>query len=853
MSPEQAKGLIDQIGPASDVYSLGASLYELITGKPPFHERRMSEVIPKVIAGEFPAPRAVDRSIPAPLEAICLKAMAREPQARYGSVRLLAQDLEHWLADEPTAAYAESGVEKLTRWFRQHRAWTVAAAAALIGISLVASIAAAVIEGSRHQEQIAREEAEKNFDMAQSAVEKYLTNVSENTLLKDQDAADNRGLRQELLRTALSFYEQFASERKDDPRLRQQLAKAYFRVGQITREIDSTAQAMGAFRSALAIWEPLVESNPKDRELSANLAECYLAMGRLESSNGNYPDALSKLGRSRAILEGLWQENAAEPRYQASLADCYSAMGTAHATLNEPDESLALHEKARAIQEGLIERYPENLAYKQGLAENLNAIGFAYFKRGKPDDNTAALEKFHEAQDLCQALLREVTHGPKPTWLLNLLALSQYNIGTIHKQSGALEKALPFLEQSLKYRSDLADQHATVTRFREKLGDSCREIAELQHRAHQEEKALASANRSVEVYRELVQAQPETASFHSDLALSLNCLGFLCDEGRNNENAIRAFKGAIEEQQVAISKSHSAPEYQVYLCYHFDNLGEQYVDLGRPAEGLLHYRQALEIRRELRREHPDNREYTLDLVKALIVLGNIERHLGEFEAAARTFTEARTTVEQALTSAAGDATLQARLAIVLAREAAVLADLSQPGNARPLLKDAADRFRPLAGRTASEEELALERQWRSETLWDLGRVLCDLEQRADAVPADAERKDMWKAQPPEELVDLALLHLNQATLIGYGKAPASAFSSGTSAARAEAVRQLDLDQAANEVKLAVDRGFKDFGKLKSHPESDLLFSRAVVKSALAGIQTSPMPKRGQPEPQPGGP
>jgi serine/threonine-protein kinase len=855
MSPEQAKGLIDQIGPASDVYSLGASLYELITGKPPFHERRMSEVIPKVIAGEFPTPRAVDRSIPAPLEAICLKAMAREPQARYGSVRLLAQDLEHWLADEPTAAYAESGVEKLTRWFRQHRAWTVAAAAALIGISLVASIAAAVIEGSRHQEQIAREEAEKNFDMAQSAVEKYLTNVSENTLLKEQDALDNRGLRQELLRTALSYYEQFASERKDDPRLRQQLAKAYFRVGQITREISSTVQAMGAFRSALAIWEPLVNSNPKDRELSANLAECYLAMGTLESSNENYPEALLTLGRSRAILEHLWQDNPAEPRYQASLADCYKEMGTAHAKLNEPDESLALHEKARAIQQGLIDRYPENLGYKEGLARNLIAIGFAYFKRAKPDDSAAAIKTFQEVQDRCQALLKEVTHGPKPTWLLNLLALSQYNIGTIHKQSGALEKALPFLEQSLKYRSDLAEQHATVTRFREKLGDSFREIAELQHRAHQEEKALASAKRSVDVYKELVHAQPETASFHSDLALSLNTLGFLLDEGRNNDDAIRAFKGAIEEQNTAISNSHFAPEYQVYLCIHLDNLGEQYVDQGNPTEGLPHYQRAIQVRRELIKDHPENPEYTLGLVKALIALGNIERHLGEFDAAARTFTEARTTVEQALAAAAGNATLEARLAVVLEREAAVLADLAQPGNARPLLKDAADRFRPLAGRTAGEEELALERQWRSETLWELGRVLRDLDLRAEAAPADAERIDMWKAQPPEELVDLALLHLNQATLIGYGKAPVSAFSSGTSAARAEAVRELDLDQAASEVKLAVDRGLKlkDLGKLKSHPESDLLFSRALVKSALAGVQTSPMPTNGQPMPQPGSP
>ena len=101
MSPEQAEGRLDQVGPLSDVYSLGATLYCLLTGKPPIDETDVGEALRRVQRGEFPPPRAVRPSIPPGLEAICLKAMALKPEDRYPSARALADEIEHWLADEP--------------------------------------------------------------------------------------------------------------------------------------------------------------------------------------------------------------------------------------------------------------------------------------------------------------------------------------------------------------------------------------------------------------------------------------------------------------------------------------------------------------------------------------------------------------------------------------------------------------------------------------------------------------------------------------------------------------------------------------------------------------------------------
>ena len=101
MSPEQAAGDQEQLGPATDVYSLGATLYCLLTGKPPFAGDDLGSMLRAVQKGSFLPPRAVDRSIPPALEAICIKAMALRAADRYPTPRALADDVDPWMADEP--------------------------------------------------------------------------------------------------------------------------------------------------------------------------------------------------------------------------------------------------------------------------------------------------------------------------------------------------------------------------------------------------------------------------------------------------------------------------------------------------------------------------------------------------------------------------------------------------------------------------------------------------------------------------------------------------------------------------------------------------------------------------------
>jgi serine/threonine protein kinase len=344
MSPEQGAGELDRLGPRSDVYSLGATLYGLLTGVLPFQADDVGAVLQSVQKGEFRPPRRLEPSLDAALEAICLKTMSLRPEDRYASSRAPADDVERWMADEPVAARCDPVWERARRWMRGHRP-VVAAVSALLVTAVIALGAGtlllratnAQVREQRDEARKQRELAREGFRQARQAVDDYFTRISENTLL-DSPVPGMQPLRKELLETALRYYRGFQDQDRDDPALRAELAWAIYHVGRINEAIGTNEETLAAYDEALGHFTALLRDQPTDLTLRYDLGRTNRLVGHLRCEKlGRPAEGLGRLQSAITLGESLVHEAPDNLEFKEELAMCHLDLGAALALRKETE------------------------------------------------------------------------------------------------------------------------------------------------------------------------------------------------------------------------------------------------------------------------------------------------------------------------------------------------------------------------------------------------------------------------------------------------------------------------------------------------------------------------------------
>ena len=624
MAPEQLMATRDDdislIGPASDIYALGGTLFQILAGKAPHLSRKNSkETIEdfnkRILNGDFPRPSDLKPETPRALEAIALKALSLNPKDRYGSARELAEDVKRYLADEPVNAHREGLAEKTLRFARKNRTAVGVAAALLLCLALGGTLFGFITKGFNRElqgfneklrisEREARENAElviKNEALAKKreasaieAVKLYAKSVNENPELKNRPEFDS--LRKELLKEPIRFFkeleQQLRTEANASSESKDALASGLFELGYLVEAIGNQENAIEVYQRAVKIREELVSANPSNFRYQENLLTSYHTLGFLCENTNRESEAEELFKRILKIREKFVINNPENIQTQNDLAMAHNNLGRIYEKLNRESEAEESFLRALKIWEDIARVVKGGFYNKDGLATSNTHLGYLYQNRNRLRD---AEESFLRALKIWENL---VAANPKNIGHQNNLATAFNNLGNVYKNTKRENEALQFFKKALKTNE------------------------------------------------EIVNAYPSNPEYQNFLAISYTNLGSFYLSTKQTREGQQAFKKALEIEEEIARTNPTNSLYQITLASFYQSFGHiLYLDVNRVKEVEDFFKKALRINQKVANENPNNAMYQNNLAASYNSMGFLQDNTGRFKEAEKSYQQAISIME----------------------------------------------------------------------------------------------------------------------------------------------------------------------------------------------------------------
>lgn len=717
-SPQQvlAAGQIDR---RSDVYSLGATLWELLALRPLFGatDQTPTPQLMEMIQRDEPERLGrINSDVGRDLEAIVHKCLEKSPESRYATAGALADDLGRWLGGEPVQARPVHGWERAAKWVRRRPLLTGLALAlllALFGAVIGTSWGLFKARNARDAEEQARIEAEKQRDEAkkqrdEAREQRRRTRAAMDDMLSDESLAFLTTQRELLpvqrafLNRALNYYVDFAKDAATDADGQAAVAHAQFRVGRIYNLLGKRPDAESAVRKSLKIYQSLIAANgPIYRREVAN---ARVALGTIYQDSGKAADGEAEYRAAIAELEKLTSEFPDNADHLQLLGIARNNLGNQLRQMNRDADAEIEQRAALAIRERLVKAVPKNAHYRSELAQNHNNLANRCFYRGQYEES---LQHHAAAQALRIQLIEEFPNTPIYHYELSSTYMNRANVLNGMKNYA---EAAESHRKALDLQRRLVAEFPAVPEYRQGLGRTFANLATVLQNLRQFPEADVANRDAIAVQERLTAEYPSSPAYRSDLATSQANLGFLFLAQRKLEEAEAQLKVACGVFERLKTDFPHVTQFAIRLGSTLADRGALAAQRQRNAESFERYSEAVAVFEPIHRANPRDNEARSELRRSFWGRAEVEHELGRFA-------EALADYDRAL--ALDDGSLKAGLTFSRALTLAHLGDAAKA--------------------SAAAEELAGDAKVTDGMLFDCARIYGALAAHAGANDAATQR------------------------------------------------------------------------------------------------------------------